>query len=114
MSSTIESITQQLHGELDDLIHKVSKVEGVTSSVHETEEQLWVGMLALGRGLMQLCFEACSEAEVVHDRVEVNGVSYDYERPSQRAYVSLFGEVQVKRAYYLNAAQGGVCPLDAR
>jgi hypothetical protein len=31
-------------------------------------------MLALGRGLMQLCFEACGEAEVVQESVEMNGV----------------------------------------
>jgi hypothetical protein len=40
MSSTLESITHELHGELDALIHKV---ESVVSSVHETEEQLVMG-----------------------------------------------------------------------
>ena len=53
------------------------------------------------------------EAEVVHDWISVNSVDYAYKRSSHRGYVSLFGEVQVKRAYYLNTAQGGVCPLDA-
>jgi hypothetical protein len=84
MSSTVESIAQSLHGQLDKLIDRVSKVDGVASSVHVTEEQLWIGMLGLGRNLMQLHFEACHEAEVVQDSVEVNGVSYAYERPSQR------------------------------
>jgi hypothetical protein len=113
MSSTIASIAQKLHRELDGLIQSMSTGEGVQSSVHAIEEQLWVGMLGLGRELMQLHFEARYEAEVVHDRVSVNGVCYAYERTSHRGYVSLFGEVQVKRAYYLNTAQGGVCPLDA-
>ncbi len=63
---------------------------------------------------MQLCFETGSEAEKITESVEVNGVSYVYERVSQRAYMSLLGEVQVKRADYLNARQGGVCPLDAQ
>jgi hypothetical protein len=113
MSSTLESIAQRLHGELNALISQVSSVADAQPSVHETEEQLWQGMLALGRGLMQLRFEACYEAEAVQDGVEVNGVSYAYQRSSQRAYVSLFGEVQVKRAYYLNAEGSGLCPLDA-
>ena len=113
MSSNSESIAQRLHEELDELIRRVSQVEGKQPSVHETEEQLWAGILGLGRGLMQLRFEACSEAEVIQDAVEVNGASYDYQRPSGRAYVSLFGEVMVQRAYYLNAERGGLWPLDA-
>jgi hypothetical protein len=114
MSSNRESIAQGLHSELDALIRSVSQVEGAQPSVHETEEQLWQGIRELGRGLLQLRFEACREAEVVHDQIEVNGTRYEYERTSQRRYVSLFGEVQVKRAYYLNAEVGGWCPLDAR
>ena len=113
MSSTLDSIAQTLHGELDAIIQRVSTVEGAASSVHVLEEQLWVGMLRLGQDLMQLYFEARYEAEVVHDQVTVKDVPYAYQHASQRAYVSLFGEVTVKRAYYLNATQGGVCPLDA-
>ena len=107
MSSTLDSIAQKLHGELDAIIQRVSSVGGVASSVHAMEEELWVGMLKLGQKLMQLYFETQYAAEVVHDQVIVNGVPYAYERSSQRAYVSLFGEVTVKRAYYLNATEGG-------
>ena len=114
MSSSSESIAQGLHGELDALIRSVSQVEGAQPSVQETEEQLWKGIRALGRGVLQLRFEACREAEVVQDQIEVNGTQYEYERTSQRRYVSLFGEVQVKRAYYLKAEMGGWCPLDGR
>jgi hypothetical protein len=114
MSSHNESIGHRLHGELDGLIGQVSQVDGVQPSIRETEEQLWVGMLALGRGLMQLRFEACRAAEVSHDEVEVKEVRYAYQRQSGRAYVSLFGEVRVERAYYWHAEYGGLCPLDAR
>jgi len=44
--------------------------------------------------------------DVVSNIAGKQGVSYDYQPPSQRAYVSLFGKVQVKRAYYLNADGG--------
>src|SRR5579872_482713 len=114
MSSHNESIAHRLHGELDGLIGQVSQVEGVQPSIRETEEQLWVGMLALGRRLMELRFEACSAAEVRHDEIEVKEVRYAYQRQSGRAYVSLFGEVRVERAYYWNGEYGGLCPLDAR
>ena len=63
MSSDCASIAQRLHGELEGLIQQVSQVEGAQPSIRDTEEQLWAGMLALGRGLMQLRFEACSTAE---------------------------------------------------
>lgn len=113
MTSNRESIAQRLHEELDELIRHVSEPTGAQGSAHTAEEQLWQGILALGQGLMQLCFIARSEAEAVQDVVEVNGVNYDYQRQSRRAYVSLFGEVWVERAYYWNAEHGGVCPLDA-
>src|SRR5438067_2200958 len=102
MSSDNESIAQRLHGELDALIRQVSEVESEQPSIRDTEEQLWTGMLALGRGLMQLRFEACSTAEVRPEQVEVQGIPYDYQRQSSRAYVSLFGEVRLERAYYWN------------
>ena len=113
MSSMIASIAQKLHGELDGLINRVSQVGEGQPSVHETEEQIWQGILHLGRGLMELRMDAVSEAEEVQDVVERNGISYHYERQRERGYVSLFGEVRFKRAYYLNAECGGMCPLDA-
>jgi len=113
MSADHESIAQRLHGELEGLIRQVSQVEGTQPSIRDTEEQLWAGMLALGRGLMQLRFEACSAAEVRRDQIEVQSIAYDYQRQSSRAYVSLFGEVRLERAYYWNPEQGGICPLDA-
>jgi hypothetical protein len=76
MTSNSESIAQKLHDELDELIRQVSRPGEPPQSAHAAEEQLWQGMLALGRGLMQLCFTAQSEAEVVRDVLEVNGVCY--------------------------------------
>ena len=70
-------------------------------------------MLKLGRDLLQMRLAACREAEVVQDRLEVNGEQYAYQRCSGRNYVSLFGEVRVERAYYLSAERGGMWPLDA-
>ncbi len=113
MSSNEESIAHRLHKELDGLIRQVSEVEGEQPSIRDTEEQLWTGMLGLGRGLMQLRFEARSAAEVRQDHIEVEGSRYDDQHQSRRAYVSLFGKVQVERAYYWNAEFGGMCPLDA-
>ena len=113
MSSNRESIARTLNGTLNEIINKLSTVKGAQPSVHDTEEQVWEAMLAMGRGLMQLRFEACYEAEVIQDMLEVDGAAYTYQRDSERGYVSLFGEVRVKRAYYLNAEHGGLFPLDA-
>jgi Uncharacterised protein family (UPF0236) len=111
--SSGESIAHRLHGKLDELIREVQDVEGKGESLHETEERLWQSMLKLGRELLQLRLEACREAEVVQDRLEVKGEDYAYQRRSGRNYVSLFGEVRVERAYYLSAERGGIWPLDA-
>ena len=111
--SSRESIAQRLHEKLDVLIGEVSEVEGKQPSVHETEERLWQAMLDMGRGLLQLRFEACREGEVIEETIEVNGERYAYQRRRGRDYVSLFGEVRVERAYYLSEERGGLCPLDA-
>ena len=111
MTSNNESIAQRLHEELDELIRQVSRVD-TAGTAHAAEEQLWQGMLGLGRRLMQLCFTVQHEAEVVRDVLEVNGVDYGYRGSRARSYVSLFGEVQVERAYYWSAEGGGLCPLD--
>lgn len=66
-----------------------------------------------GRGLLQLRFEACRTGEGRPDGIEVQGIAYDYQRQSSRAYVSLFGEVRLERAYYWKPEQGGIGPLDA-
>jgi hypothetical protein len=108
MTSNSESIAQRLHGQLDELIKQVSE----TQSAHRAEERLWQGMLKIGRGLMQLSFTAHSEGEQRQASIEVNGERYSYQRQSTRDYVSLFGEVQVERAYYWNGESGGICPLD--
>jgi hypothetical protein len=50
---------------------------------------------------------------VRQDAIEVQGIRYGYQHQSSRAYVSLFGEVRVERAYDWNAEYGGLCPLDA-
>jgi hypothetical protein len=112
MTSNSESIAQRLHEDLDDLIRQVSRPAGQGRSAHAAEEQLWAAVLGLGRGLMQLSFTAAHEAEVIHDEVAVNGVRYGYRGPRQRDYVSLFGKVQVERAYYWSTEGGGYCPLD--
>jgi hypothetical protein len=112
MTSNSESIAQTLHGQLDELIKQVREPQGGRQSAHRAEEWLWQGMLEIGRGLMQLSFTAQSEAEQRSARIEVNGERYSYQRQSTRDYVSLFGEVQVERAYYWNGEYGGICPLD--
>lgn len=111
--SSGESIAQRLHTKLDELIQDMQEVEGKAESLHETEERLWQSMLKLGRELLQLRLVACREAEVVEDEIEVNGECYAYQRRNGRVYVSLFGKVQVERAYYLSEEYGGLCPLDA-
>src|SRR6185369_9864271 len=111
--SSSESIAQRLHTKLNDLIGEMQGVGGQAESLHETEEGLWQSMLKLGQELLQLRLVACREAEVIQDRLEVEGAWYEYQRRRGRGYVSLFGEVQVERAYYLSAERGGLCPLDA-
>jgi hypothetical protein len=75
--SSSESIAQRLHTKLDDLIGEMQEVGGQAESLHETEERLWPSMLKLGQELLQLRLVACREAEVIQDRLEVDGECYE-------------------------------------
>ena len=113
MSANSDSIAQRLRRELDGWIEYVQKGAEAIGSAGQVEAKLWQGMLEMGRGLLQVYFSRASEQEVIHDRLEKSEGSYAYRGPSQRGDVSLFGKVEVERAYYWNGEGGGLCPLDA-
>ena len=113
MSANSESIAQRLRTELDRWIGYVENGAQAAGSAGQVEAKLWQGMLEMGRGLLQVYFSRAGEQEVIHDRIEGPEGSYEYRGPSHRGYVSLFGKVEVERAYYWNGDGGGLCPLDA-
>lgn len=113
MSPTSESIAENVREEVETLLGMVMNDGQERPTADQVERHLWRGLLALGRMLMQLFFTVCSEREARHKAIEVEGGRYAHMGQPSRQYVSLFGEVEVKRHYYWSQGVGGRYPLDA-
>ena len=94
------SITQNIRTEFEGLIEKVIGAENETKTAYDIEGELWWSMLALGQQLLQLFFTMREEQEIQLKSYEAGDVNYPYVGQKTRQYVSLFGEVDVKRACY--------------
>ena len=113
MSPTSESIAKNVRKEVESLLNLVMHAGPERPTADQVERRLWSGLLALGRMLMQLFFTVCSERETRHKALEDEGGCRAHMGQLPRQYVSLFGEVEVKRHYYWSAGVGGRYPLDA-
>jgi hypothetical protein len=114
MSPTSESIAKNVREEVETLLGMVmNDGQERPTSADQVERHLWRGVLMLGRMLMQLFFTVCSEREARHKAIEVEGGRCAHMGQPSRPYVSLFGEVEVKRHYYWSPGAGGRYPLDA-
>ncbi|MFC1960275.1 ISKra4 family transposase [Chloroflexota bacterium] len=106
------SIAQNARMTFEELFELVSGEASQNKTAHEIEEQLWWGVLTLGQQLLQTFFttqEAVEEPGAVY---EANGLSYPYRGQRQRTYISLFGKVTVRRAYYWRKGESCQYPLD--
>lgn len=106
------SIAQNIRIEVEELIEMVSGENSYKKTAYEIEGQLWWRMLGLARQLLQLFFVASAKQEVRHKSYELNGKKYRYAGQRKRSYVSLFGEVEVRRACYWLRGEGSQYPLD--
>jgi len=107
------SIAQDIRAEVEELIEMVSGESSQAKTAYEIEGQLWWRMLGLARQLLQLFFVMREKQEVRHQTVEVESLRYGYVGQRKRRYVSLFGEVCVRRACYWCRGEGSHYPLDA-
>jgi hypothetical protein len=107
------SIAQEIRAEVEELIEMVSGRDSQSKTAYEIEGELWWRMLELGRQLLQLFFTMRAEQEARHKSDEVAGTDYRYIGQRERKYVSLFGDVSVRRGGYWRKGVGNQYPLDA-
>ncbi len=110
MSFDSTSIAENIHSGVDLLIAMASGEEAASATADQMERQLFQGLLALGRELMQLFFTTHSEAEQAGRQSDEGGKPYAGQK--MRAYLSIFGEVEVERGYNWRKGQSGEHPLD--
>jgi len=79
------------------------------------EREAFAGLLEVGRLLMQARLEAEAEQDKAAEVTSPGGQKLPFHSHKRVTYRSVFGEVEVKRAYYWEAgAAEGHSPLDAR
>lgn len=106
------SIAEKIRAEVEEVIEWVSGKSSQSKTAYEIEGQLWWKMLALGQLLMQLFFTTREQEEVKQKVYESEGEVYPYIGQRERKYVSIFGEVSVRRAGYWRKGEEIQMPLD--
>jgi hypothetical protein len=96
-----------------------SILEFVTSGagdleIHEVEEGVFRYLLRLGRVLLEVFISSVGTGRQAGRIVSDNGEEFYYLRDVPRQYVSIFGKVFIRRAYYSKQGGGGIYPLDAK
>jgi hypothetical protein len=107
MSFDSDSIAENIENGVTMLM---AMARGEEATADQMERQLFQGLLALGRELMQLFFTTRSEAEQAERQRDAGGKPYVGQKT--RAYLSIFGEVEVERGYNWRKGQSGEHPLD--
>ncbi len=80
--------------------------------LHEVERGLFKRLIALGLTLL-LCHLARRGTGKAGGEVLRDGVPLPYHSNLSRTYLSIFGKLEIARAYYWRTGQAGACPLDA-
>jgi hypothetical protein len=96
-----------------------SIVEFVTSKagdleIHEVEEGIFRYLLRLGKILLEVFIRSVGTGKEADRLLSDNGEEFHYLRDVTRQYISIFGKVLIRRAYYFKEGTGGKYPLDGK
>jgi hypothetical protein len=90
------------------------RTDAQKSELHEVEREILVQLLRLGRTLLQVFLANKGTGKVPEGRVTPpSGEELPYHSTKPCGYSSIFGEVEIRRAYYWGPAEKGWFPLDA-
>lgn len=87
---------------------------GGGADLHEVERELFVQLLGLGHALLKLVVAKRGTGKVPGGVATTpDGNSLPYHAIKSRSYLSVFGEIDIPRAYYWTKGEPGWFPLDA-
>jgi hypothetical protein len=99
--------------EFNKVVDFVTK-EALDREIHIVEGEIFRMLLRLGRILLELFLRSVGTGLVGRTVTMENGSVLRYRRTSPKKYLSMFGEVVIMRAYYLQDGGKGVFPLEAQ
>src|SRR5829696_3127342 len=99
-------IQQKVRSDFDVLLATVTGNEAKGSTADEMERYLWKQLLCMGGNLLQLYFDIESERYPRQEGVTKNGTTLPYHSEKSRDYLSIFGELEIKRPYFYRQEGG--------
>ena len=108
----LESLHQAQHHIFSQITSFV-RDDALRSDLYRVEKQLFQMLLTLGKAFLAevLARHGTGKGAEV---VDAKGERLPYQEDKKTTYLSIFGEVEIRRAYTWRKGHEGICPLDAR
>jgi hypothetical protein len=103
----------EARGEFNKVIDFVTR-EALNREIHVVEGEVFRMLLRIGLIILELFLRNVGAGHVGRTVTMENGSVLRYRRTSPRKYLSIFGEVTILRAYFLEDGSTGVFPLEAQ
>lgn len=103
--------------EQKEIFEKVAvyvREQAMSKDLHEVERDLFSMMLKLGLSFLKEAVARHGDGKVEGKLVCEGGAELAFHDVRKRNYLSVFGRMDIVRAYYWESGEQGVCPLDAR
>lgn len=107
MKETVDSIGKRVEN-LKDFVYKGTK----NLELQEVERHILEELVKLGHDLLGVYVEKRGPGYVGKEILIEDGRKLSYQGERSRDYLSIFGEIEIKRAYYWAPGEEGYHPLD--
>ena len=94
-------------------IQEYIKGDALSEELHKAEEHLHNFMLDLGRLLLQETVEHHGTGDIGETHTH-SGIERRRYGERKKTYLSVFGQIEIRRTYYWEEEEGGFCPLDEK
>lgn len=112
MSVNRRELIAELRTDFEALLNMVTGAEAQTATLNQMERSLVRHLLRLGRKLLQVFLAGRAEAEAHTPQWGWQRRKVPYHSQKSVDYFSVFGKLEVSRAYFYTPGDGGKTPLD--
>ena len=81
-------------------------------ALHEVERNIFSSLLRLGLNLLVVFLAKKGTGKIGKEITGKDGAKLNYQRDRKVSYFSIFGKLDISRAYYYSFGQEGLFPLD--
>jgi hypothetical protein len=100
--------------EIFEKVAEYVRGQAMSKPLHEVERDLFSMMLQLGLSLLKEVVARHGDGKIDGKITCEDGEPLSYRDLRKRNYLSVFGPMEIVRAYYWEDGRQGVCPLDAK